>query len=76
MLRVSPDRQAVLLQDDRDQDLIGPGARHRSLAHHLRKDRRPLADGLTARIRDEGFRRSVKGCFPTSMMYLAVFMKR
>ena len=23
---VSPDRQVVLLQDDRDQDLIGPGA--------------------------------------------------
>ena len=48
MLGVSPDRQAVLLQDDRDQDLIGPGARHSSLAHHLRKDRRPLADGQGA----------------------------
>ena len=45
MLRVSPDRQAVLLQDDRDHDLIGPDARHGSLVYRLRKDCRPLADG-------------------------------
>ena len=32
-------------QDDRDPDLIGPGVRHGSLAHRVRKDRHPLADG-------------------------------
>ena len=48
MLRVSPHRQAVLLQDDRDQDLIGPGARHGSLVYRLSKDHRPIADGQGA----------------------------
>jgi hypothetical protein len=41
MLRVS----AAAVEGEREQDLIGPDARHGSLVYRLRKDRRPLTDG-------------------------------
>ena len=41
MLRVS----AAAVEGEREQDLIGPDARHGSLVHRLGKDRRPLAGG-------------------------------
>ena len=38
-------RPAFVVQGEREQDLIRPDARHGSLVHRLRKDRRPLAGG-------------------------------
>ena len=48
MLRVS----AVAVEGDRDQDLIGPDARHGSFVYRLRKHRRPVADGQGPQYRD------------------------
>jgi len=50
MLRVS----AVAVEGDRDQDLIGPDARHGSFVHRLGKDRLPGSGLSRERVQPAG----------------------